>query len=228
MLRTNFSTRPFYNERVAQIALWALAVLVAAFTAFNVVQWRALSARHGQLMARVGDDERKASALRTKADVERRSVDRAELERLAASVREANELIGQRVFSWTGLLNTLEATVPPNVRIQSIRPAADRNGNLTVTMVAVGRRAEDIEQLVDQLEATKSFRHLYSRSETTDQQGLLEVALEGQYVPGVAPVKVSATAATAAPAAPARPAAAARGRGAAVARPPVARAGRKD
>jgi Tfp pilus assembly protein PilN len=192
MLRTNLSTRPFYNERVAQIALGALALLVVAFTVFNVLQWRSLSARHGQLMARVGDDERKAAGLRSKADLARRSVDRAELERVAAAVREANVLIDQRVFSWTGLLDTLEAAVPPNVRIQSIRPATDREGNLTLTIVAVGHRAEDIEQLVEQLEAAKSFRRLYSRNETTDQQGLLEVALEGRYVPGVAPEKPAA------------------------------------
>jgi Tfp pilus assembly protein PilN len=200
MLHTNLSTRPFYNERVTQIALWAVALLVVAFTVFNLAQWRSLSVRHGQLMARVGDDERKAAALRSKADVARRSVDRAELERVTAAVRDANVLIDQRVFSWTGLLNTLEATVPPTVRIQSIRPSADREGNLTITIAAVGRRAEDIEQLVEQLQATKSFRRLYSRSETTNQQGLLEVALEGQYVPGVALGKPAA-----APPSPAAP-----------------------
>jgi Tfp pilus assembly protein PilN len=227
MLRTNLSTRPFYNERAAQIALGALALLLVAFTAFNVAQWRSLSVRHGQLMARVGDDERKAAALRNKADLARRSVDRTELERVTAEVRDANVLIDERAFSWTGLLNTLEAAVPPNVRIQSIRPAADQAGNLTVAMVAVGRRAEDIEQLVDQLEATGSFRHLYSRSETTDQQGLLDVALEGQYVPGGAPVKAGA-AVRETPAAPAKPAAVAPAKPAAAAPPPVARPRRKD
>lgn len=189
MLRTNLSTRPFYNERVAQVALGAAALLVVAFTVFNVAQWRSLSERHGQLLSRVGDDERKAAMLRTKADLARRSVDRAEVERVAAEVRDANALIDQRVFSWTGLLNTLEAAVPPNVRILSIRPTTDRDGNLTITLLAVGRRAEDIEQLVDRLEATKSFRRLYSRSETTNPQGLLEVALEGRYVSGGVPEK---------------------------------------
>ena len=229
MLRTNLSTRPFYNERAAQIALCVLALLLVAFTAFNLVQWRSLSARHGQLMARVGDDERKAAALRNKADLARRSVDRAEFERVTAEVRDANVLIDERAFSWIGLLNTLEATMPPNVRIQSIRPAADQEGNLTVTMVAVGRRAEDIEQLVDQLEATRSFRHLYSRTETTDQQGLLEVTLEGQYVPGVAPVKASAAVPTTpAVVAPAKPGGVAPAKPAAAVPPPVARPGRKD
>ncbi len=186
MLRTNLSTRPFYNERAVQAALGALVVLAAAFTIFNAVEWRLLSGRQGELLSRVRQDERTAGALRSQAELARRSIDRAELDRVTEQVREANRLIDQRVFSWTGLLGVLERTLPPEVRVQSIRPAADREGGLTVTMLVVGRRPEDIAQLVERLEASKTFNHLYSRSETTNQQGLLEVALEGRYAPAVA------------------------------------------
>ncbi len=206
MLHTNLSTRPFYNERAAQIALGAAALLLVAFTVFNIVEWRSLSERHAALLSRVGGDERAAAAMQTSADRERRSLNQAELERVAAAAREANGLIDRRVFSWTGLLEGLEATVPPNVRVVSLRPATDKEGHLMVTIVAVGRQAEDIQRFVDQLEAAGSFRQLVSRTETTDPEGLLEVALEGRYMLG----------------APPRPAAAAKPAAATVA------AGRKD
>jgi hypothetical protein len=183
MLRTNLSTRPFYNERVVQIALGAAALLVVALTAFNIVQLRSLSERHAQLLGRVGDDERRAATIRNDAERARRSVDREQLERVAAAAREANVLIDRRIFSWTGLLNQLESTLPADVRIQSIQPTTDKEGNLTVTMVVLGRRAEDIEQFVEQLEGTGAFQGVYSRSETPSPQGLLEVSLEGRYLP---------------------------------------------
>jgi hypothetical protein len=188
MLHTNLSTGPFYNERVAQIGLGVAALLVVAFTLFNVLQWRSLSERHAQLLSRVGGDERAAAMLRIDAERARRSLDRAELERVAAASREANALIDRRVFSWTGMLNGLEASVPANVRVLSIRPVTDHEGKFTITIVAVGRRAEDIEQFVEHLEAAGSFQRLVLRSETTNQQGLLEVVLEGRYDP-VAPPK---------------------------------------
>lgn len=204
MLHTNLSTRPFYNERAAQVALGAAALLLAAFTVFNVVEWQSLSGRQAALLARVGGDEQAAAAMRTSAERERRSLNRAELDRVAAASREANGLIDRRVFSWTGLLDRLEATVPPNVRVVSLRPSADREGNLVITIVAVAHQAEDIQAFVDQLDAAGSFRQLVSRSETTNPQGLLEVALEGRYMPG-APPKAAATAKPApAPVAPGR------------------------
>ena len=206
MLHTNLSTRPFYNERAAQFALGAAALLVVVFTVFNAVEWRVLSGRHAALLSRVGGDERAAAAMRSGAERERLSLNRAELDRVAVASREANGLIDRRVFSWTGLLGTLEATVPPNVHVASVRPASDREGHLVVTIVAVGRQAEDIQQFVDQLEKAGSFRQLVSRSETTNQQGLLEVALEGRYTPAAPPTPAS-PAATAKPAAATQPAA---------------------
>ena len=67
------------------------------------------------------------------------------------------------------------------MRIQSIRPATDKEGRLTVAMVVFGRRAEDIEQFIEQLEGTGAFRNVVTRAETTTPQGLLEVTLEGRY-----------------------------------------------
>jgi hypothetical protein len=192
MLHTNLSTRPFYNERAAQVALGAAALLLLAFTVFNAVEWTSLSGRHAALLARVGGDERAAAAMRTSAERERRSLNRADLDRVAAASREANGLIDRRVFSWTGLLDRLEATVPPNVRVVSLRPSADPDGNLVIGIVAVGHQAEDIQAFVDQLEAAGSFRQLVSRSEMTNAQGLLEVALEGRYMPGAPPETATA------------------------------------
>jgi Tfp pilus assembly protein PilN len=193
MLRTNLSTRPFYNERVVQIVLAAAAVLVVAVALYNAAQFRSLSARYEQLLGRVGDEERRAAGLRTDAERARRSVDRAQLETVAAAAREANGLIDQRTFSWTELLNRLESTLPGDVRVQTIRPSTDREGRLSISMIVLGHRAEDIQQFVEQLQAKGGFEHVYTTSETTNPQGLLEVVLQGRYraTPPQAPAPVA-------------------------------------
>jgi hypothetical protein len=184
MLRTNLSTRPFYNERVTYLLLGLVGILVLAFTVFNIVELRSLTVRHRQLLGRVMDDEQRAARSRADAERVRQSVNRTQLETVAEAAREANGLIDQRTFSWTELLNRLESTLPADVRIRSIRPSVDRDGVLNVGLVALAHRVEDVEQFVEQMERTGTFRHLISKSETTDAQGLLEVTLEGQYLPG--------------------------------------------
>ncbi len=63
MLRTNLSTRPFYNIRAVQLALGALALLVAVLTVVNLVQLVRLTASERALGARAQQAETEAQRL---------------------------------------------------------------------------------------------------------------------------------------------------------------------
>ena len=64
MLRTNLSTRPFYNVRAVHAAVAAAGALVLAFTLFNVVQIVRLSVSQQTLGASASDAEEEATRLR--------------------------------------------------------------------------------------------------------------------------------------------------------------------
>jgi Tfp pilus assembly protein PilN len=180
MLRTNLATRPFYNERRVNAVLLALGVLVVALTAFNVWQLLTLTSRDAALVSTVRQSETTARQLREDAARARASIDRERLEAVLDASNEANALIERRVFSWTGLLNQLETTLPPGVRVRTIRPVEDE-GRLRIELVVLARRAEDVEAFVERLQETGSFRDVFTRSESTQDSGLLEVMIEGVY-----------------------------------------------
>jgi Tfp pilus assembly protein PilN len=181
MLRTNLSTRPFYNERLVSAALALAALVVLALTVFNVVQLTSLSRRNATLGGSVDRAEAEAEKFRREATQARSQVDRERLQAVLEASQEANRLIDRRVFSWTGLLNQLEATLPPDVRIQAIRPSTEEDV-LTLTMTVFARRPEDVETFIARLEATGAFRNVVPKQDSTTPEGLLEVLLEGQYV----------------------------------------------
>jgi hypothetical protein len=186
MLRTNLATRPFYNERVVHIVLALAALAVLAITAYNVGAWRGLRRHHADLVAQVSGAESRAAELQREAARLRRSLNRADVDAVAKAAGEANELIDRRTFSWTGLLGRFESTLPADVRILSVTPKVDRDGNLIVRVVVAGRQAEDVETFVEKLTETRSFDGLLSHEEIVNQDGLLEVTLEGRYLGPVA------------------------------------------
>src|SRR5512137_2539617 len=151
MLRTNLSTRPFYNERAVSLAVLVVAVIVAALTVFNVVRVIQLTREDRALTARVGATERHVAKLRDEARRVQANIDRKQLEAVVAAAREANGLIDARTFSWTDLLNRLETTLPPDVRIASIRPVGGED-QLEMRLAVLARRPEDIDAFVGQLE----------------------------------------------------------------------------
>ncbi|HSK09697.1 MAG TPA: PilN domain-containing protein, partial [Vicinamibacterales bacterium] len=81
--------------------------------------------------------------------------------------------------------NQLETTLPAGVRVRTIRPIEDR-GRLRIELVVLARRAEDVEAFVERLQETGSFRDVFTRSENTQDTGLLEVMIEGVYAGGPA------------------------------------------
>jgi Tfp pilus assembly protein PilN len=186
MLRTNLSTKPFYNERGVHIALFMAGLAVIALTVFNVTQIVLLSRGHAELDSRATRAEHGARDLRAHAVAVRQGINPKQLDASAGAAREANSLIGQRLFSWTDLLNRLETTLPDDVRITSMRPKIGKDGRVALAMTVVGRRVEDVDRFMDNLEATGSFADVFSREEISTEDGMKEVTIDGRYLPGPA------------------------------------------
>ena len=180
MLRTNLSTRPFYNERGVHVLIGVVAILLIALTAWNVYTVVTLSRANTELSSRVNQDHAEAEQLRKMATDIRRKINQDELQQVVVAAREANSLIDQRTFSWTAFFNRLESTMPPDVMLMSVRPSI-KDGVTRVSMIVLGRRAEDIDEFIEKLEATGSFDDLLpSQTDYTDA-GLRRVLVECVY-----------------------------------------------
>jgi hypothetical protein len=183
MLRTNLSTRPLYNERAIHAGLALAGAIVLALTIFNLTQIVVLTRRQSDLNSRAATAENRAHELEAHANVVRRGLNPKELEVVSSAAREANGLIEQRLFSWTELLNRLESTLPDEVRITSLRPGVDKDGNVTVAITVIGRRVEDIDRFMENLEGTGAFSDAFSRDEGSTEDGLHQTAIEARYLP---------------------------------------------
>ena len=183
MLRTNLSTRPFYNERGVHALLAIAGILVLLLITFNIVQIVVLTRRQGELSSAAAQAESRARELRAHAVQVRQGINSKELEAISSAAREANTIISQRLFSWTDLLNGLETTLPDDVRITSMRPRVERDGTVTIQMTVVGRRVADLEQFMKNLEGTGSFADVFSREDMTTDEGLTQATVEGRYLP---------------------------------------------
>jgi hypothetical protein len=191
MLRANFSTRPFYNERVVNLVLLLAAVLVLGLTVFNVSRIVALSNQNTQLLVRAGEAETRAGQLRAAAQQMRQTLDVKQIQTVSASAREANAIIDRRLFSWTELFNHLETTLPDDVRIAAFRPKPDPSGAIILSVTVVGRRVEEIDRFMGALEETRAFTGVLSREERTTESGELVAVLDVQYVPDQAAAPVA-------------------------------------
>ena len=183
MLRTNLSTRPFYNERALHAVLGVTAAIVIVLTMFNVTQIVLLTRRQSSLNREATAAEARATELRANAARTRQALNAKQLENMSDAAREANLIISQRLFSWTDLLNRLGDALPENVRITSLRPSVGKDGGVIVTMTVAAQGVDDIEQFMANLEETTAFSEVYPLDDEPAESGGVQASLQGKYAP---------------------------------------------
>jgi Tfp pilus assembly protein PilN len=180
MIRTNLSTRPFYNERTVRTILLVVAVAVVAFTAFNASRVLRYSRSDTRLQTQAARDEARAADLRQQATRLRATVNTKQIESASVDARDANDLIDRRTFSWTDLFNRFESTLPDDVRITIVRPKLEEGG-FTVEVHVIARTVEDVNRFMENLEDTGAFKNTVPVEERPDEQ--LQAAAAGSGPP---------------------------------------------
>jgi len=180
MLQTNIATRPFYNERLVHWILGLAAAILAIVTIVNVTRFISLSSQVSSASANAAREEQVAREYTVRAGEVRRSIDPKALERVTKAALEANGIIDARAFSWTGLFNDIESTLPPNVMLTAVTPAPVEGG-IRVRLVVLGRTVEGIDTFIERLEQTGRFANVLAVDEQVTDAGLFQTTIDGRY-----------------------------------------------
>jgi Tfp pilus assembly protein PilN len=182
MLRTNLSTRPFYNERAVHALAALVAIVVLGITAWQVTRVVALSKTKTELNTSISRDKNETEQRTREAEQIRRGLNQKELTTVAAEAKEARELIEQRTFSWTALFNQLEATLPGDVMLTSVHPEFNE-GETEVNLDVQGRGSDDIDSFWDRLDKTGAFHNVEWSAVNVTEDGLHKIQMRAAYTP---------------------------------------------
>jgi len=183
MLRTNLSTKPFYNERAVHVLAATVALVVLAVTAWQVVRIVRLSRYKTELNTALRRDTNQTDHLIREAEQVRRGLNQKELSLVAAAAKEANQLIEQRTFSWTALFNQLESTLPQEVMLTGVRPDFTKEGTIQVSLDIQGKNSDANDAFWDRLEKTGSFRNIQWTAVDVTEDGFHLVSMTADYSP---------------------------------------------
>ncbi|HSS44497.1 MAG TPA: PilN domain-containing protein [Thermoanaerobaculia bacterium] len=172
--RLNFARRPFRDERPVFLAA-ALAGVAAAILLFaNIVLYNEF---HGEVNGTSRQiallEERRLHAVRD-AEQAQTALNSYRVSTLAVQSHGLKKLIGERRFSWTGLLARLERTLPADVRLARLTPKFDENGDTYLDLGLVGRSFESVSRTIEALSRDSAFGSVELRSEASQERGVPE------------------------------------------------------
>ena len=180
MLKLNLATRPFYNERVIDSVLLLLGIVALVLMVAGGRTVFQLSNTYTDVVRMAELSETQVGTVTQEMVALNQSVSEDELEALRLSAAEANRLIDQRVFSWTELFNIIEQTLPNRVMLTGLRPIRN-SGSMTLTIGVIGERITDIEQFIEDLEATGSVGNVLASQEQRTEDGMYSAQLIGEF-----------------------------------------------
>lgn len=166
----NFSRRPFVDERALLFGAVVALVFGAVLLFANVRQW---SDFHSQIRGTAVQTEslqaRRDRAVREAAE-SRAAIDSYRVSSLATQSQAILKLVGERRFSWIGLLGRLERTLPADVRVTRLQPGIDKGG-VTITCSMVGRAHDSVANTITALSKDRAFEAVDLKSETNPEGG---------------------------------------------------------
>jgi len=191
VLKTNLSTRPFYNERAVHALAAVIAVIVVAVAAWQALRIVKLSQYKTELNTAIQKHRSETEVRERDAAKIRAGLDQKQLALVAAQAKEANQLIEQRTFSWTELFNVLEATLPDDVMLVAVRP--EFKDNITqINLDLQGKSSEDIQAFWDRLEKTGAFHDVSWTAVSEAENGLDKMQMRAVYTQAQASAKPAA------------------------------------
>jgi len=182
-LHLNLASRP-YRDYVPVYAVAAtLAVLSAillvnnGLTAYRyLVNTKETRAEIARVQTETSEEQRAAEKLEG-------SLARIDLKSLNAEVRFINTQIADRAFSWSTLLDTLEKVLPRDVRLISLDPTIDKEGDVVLNVSASSKASGGMVQFLKALNSDPHFQQPLPRSQNRNDDGSFTFALSMVYRP---------------------------------------------
>lgn len=168
--RFNLATSPLENNRrfiVGSVALGLFALLALAFLSLHTYRsWqsaRSIREDIARLNAQIRAEQQAQDALR--AEFKSKAV-----QDMMARSNYLNSLIAERTFPWTKMFADLERILPAGVRVISISPVRDKEGNMNVTL-SMGAEDDAAKlKFLESLQSSPAFSNVQVKSETRPEQ----------------------------------------------------------
>jgi Tfp pilus assembly protein PilN len=183
-LHLNLASRPYHDRRPMTVTLLVLGALTALLTFNNVQTAYEYFANTETTRERIAVLESELNREQQALAASERQLAAVDVRRLNTQIAFINDQIAERAFSWSRMLDHLEAVLPRDVRVTRLSPSADKDGNFTLRLVCAARNERGLINLLDRLTADPHFTRAYPQIEAELEGGLQQFTLQVDYHPG--------------------------------------------
>lgn len=179
-LKINLAQKPFYNRKLFWLSFLGVSLLLLAsgkWTLEKIEQAKDVTRR---LEETIKKQELDIKALKAQVPPPPPELTPKQIEEIQASA----ELIKQRRFSWTRLMEEFEQALPKEVKIVSISPSKDlESTEIPITIKVYAKSVTDLTKMIATMDKEGIFSVTPTSQETPAQSGDIGFSLKVDYKP---------------------------------------------
>jgi Tfp pilus assembly protein PilN len=172
--RLDFAKRPFRDERPVFLLVGLAFAVAALFLVQNVRLYRDFNRDIEGTGRQIAFLEERRDRASKEAAESRTALNTYRVSALAQESRGLLKIVGERRFSWTGLLTRLEKTLPPEVRVTRLSPRFDETGDTTMNIGLLGKDADSVVRTIAAFAKDPAFHSVALFSESSPEKGVPE------------------------------------------------------
>ena len=168
-MQVNLARRPFANRKLFWIAVWSVFFLSLSIGLWAYTEKTTADVEARRLAGDVSDRERQVRQLKEESEKRAQQAPTVQLtQQDAYELAAARRLITHKAFPWTKLINEIEARVPKQVRILSIKvnESVDEEAGV-VGLVEVKALGKTPDQMTEMMAAFDDSGGLFMRGQST-------------------------------------------------------------
>jgi Tfp pilus assembly protein PilN len=160
----NLASADYRRSRRSALLLSGLTAGLVVLLVLQGVGWYAFRGEGTAIAARLDAMQREVRRYQEEARAVRATIPATAVKQYEAKVAAYNQILEASAFSWIGLLEELERSVPPGVALAEIYPDP---GTGRVALRGTARSFEELTKLLAGLEQRATFRDVYLLRQST-------------------------------------------------------------
>ena len=184
-LHLNLASSPYRDYRPVYAVVVVTSLIVAFMMLNNFDTWYRYQRDTKTTRTDIEKYENQIEQERRRAEVANRQLKTIDLNALGKQTKFVNAQLAERAFSWSELLDRLEATMPNDVRIISISPTFSPDGQVHLNLTCEAKSTDGMVTTINRFQMNPSFAGPFPTNEENTGSGF-RFGLGVDYKPSVA------------------------------------------
>ncbi|HEX7420841.1 MAG TPA: hypothetical protein VF505_13205 [Thermoanaerobaculia bacterium] len=186
-IHLNLAARPYRDYRPIYAVVVVTSILIA-FLALNNLDTYVRYVRDTRTTRNeIASIQTQIQQEHRRADNAAREIGTMDLISLSKETKFVNTQLAERAFSWSELLDRLEAVLPGDVRVNSVTPQFADNGLVHLSLALEGKSAQSLLNTINRFQRDPHFSNPFPTNQETTPNGV-RFGLGVDYRPTVARV----------------------------------------